>query len=241
MAENTPRHLADPDLERARAWWKDYGRPIVGGVVVALLGVTGYNYWQNQQQHRGEQASALYEQLRAHIDAGGHADAETGADSDSDSDSDSESDSESESGVDIETVAQLAGELMLDYASTPYAPHAAFSLAKIAVDGGDLERAAGALRWVVENADETRVVHVARLRLAAIYLAQNRAADAEALLQTGDPGQFAARYHELRGDAAFAQGDSARARGEWESGLQFLRRGDPARVLLQMKLDNFGQ
>ena len=234
MADEELRHPDDPELARARAWWNDYGRAIVGGVAVALVAVTGYNYWQNHQQTRAVEASGLYEQLRAEIGAAEEArDEAEGGESADDDDATSEDTAESEAAI-----ASLADRLMRDYASTPYAIHAAFALAKFAVESGDDARATAALQWALDNGNDDILRHVARLRLAALLLAGGRADEAADLLQASELPAFAERYHELRGDAAFQRGDRASARAHWQSGLDAMPRGDASRALLQLKLNN---
>ncbi|MDA8006613.1 MAG: tetratricopeptide repeat protein [Gammaproteobacteria bacterium] len=234
MADEELRHPDDPELARARAWWNDYGRAIVGGVAVALVAVTGYNYWQNHQQTRAVEASGLYEQLRAEIGAAEEArDEAEGGESADDDDATSEDTAESEAAI-----ASLADRLMRDYASTPYAIHAAFALAKFAVESGDEARATAALQWALDNGNDDILRHVARLRLAALLLAGGRADEAADLLQAAELPAFAERYHELRGDAAFQRGDRASARAHWQSGLDAMPRGDASRALLQLKLNN---
>ncbi|CAJ2376731.1 MAG: tetratricopeptide repeat protein [Gammaproteobacteria bacterium] len=234
MADEELRHPDDPELARARAWWNDYGRAIVGGVAVALVAVTGYNYWQNHQQTRAVEASGLYEQLRAEIGAAEEASDEAeGGESADDDDATSEDTAESEAAI-----ASLADRLMRDYASTPYAIHAAFALAKFAVESGDDARATAALQWALDNGNDDILRHVARLRLAALLLAGGRADEAADLLQAAELPAFAERYHELRGDAAFQRGDRASARAHWQSGLDAMPRGDASRALLQLKLNN---
>ena len=240
MADEELRHADDPELARARAWWNDYGRAIVGGVAVALVAVTGYNYWQNHQQTRAVEASGLYEQLRAEIDAAEEArdEAEDGESNDDNAASEDAADAEEDAAESETAIASLADQLMRDYASTPYAIHAAFALAKFSVESGDDARATAALQWALDNGNDDILRHVARLRLAALLLAGGRADEAADLLQAAELPAFAERYHELRGDAAFQRGDRASARAHWQSGLNAMPRGDASRALLQLKLNN---
>ena len=67
--EKLPQFAEDDDLARAKAFWKDNGKSIVFGIVLGLGGIAGFNYWQSYQQHQGESASALFDQMRPGIDA----------------------------------------------------------------------------------------------------------------------------------------------------------------------------
>ncbi len=66
-------------------------------------------------------------------------------------------------------------------------------------------------------------------------------ADNSTALQTlavPEPGQLAARYHELRGDAHFGLGDHVAARDEYMKALSLFDQGVVNSQLLQMKLDS---
>lgn len=216
------------EVERAKAWWNANGRAILVGVALGLGAVFGFNYWQNYQQTQAENASLLFDRL---LDAlgdeavAGNDAAEGGADGEGDAGSAS---------------AILAGDLMGEYARTPYAAHAALAVAKAAVEGGDLPRAVEALRWAVENARDGNLRHVARLRLAAVLLAQGEADAVLELLEVEERAQFAARYYELSGDAHLQKGDVDNARGAYQLSLDSLTPGAVGQRLIQLKRDNLG-
>ncbi len=70
MAEEKKLHFAeDDDVARAKAFWKENGKPIIAGIVIGLSGIVGFNYWQSYQQYQGESASQLYDQIRPGVDA----------------------------------------------------------------------------------------------------------------------------------------------------------------------------
>lgn len=315
MADDKPApkfRAGDSDMERARAWWHDYGRAIVAGAVIGLSAVVGFNYWQHREQTRAEAASDLFatmheliathagemaaaeaeaeakaaeeaaaaeaeaaEENAAEDESEGVADADTDdsaaetdvAEETAADDSADETAAETDSAESAETadadesaeaeepepgaetaaaIRDTAAELMSDYASTPYAVHAAFALAKLAVDDGDLAPAAQALEWILEHADTGDPVlsHIARLRLASVLLAQSEAGRAIELLrrpaEAGDAAGFAARYDELTGDAHLQNGDSEAARAAYRRGLERLSAGSIGHVLLKLKLDNLG-
>ncbi|MDD9855721.1 MAG: tetratricopeptide repeat protein, partial [Gammaproteobacteria bacterium] len=135
-------------------------------------------------------------------------------------------------------------ELMADYAATPYAVHAAFALAKLSVERGELAPAAQSLQWILDHTggDDAVLRHIARLRLASVLLAQNQPERAIELLRrpvdatTG----FTARYDELRGDAHLQSGDSDAARDAYRRGLDALSADSIGHFLLKLKLDNLG-
>ncbi len=52
----------DEDLVRAKAWWKENGSSIIGGVLIGTAMVVGYNFWQSYQEKHASEVAGLYEQ-----------------------------------------------------------------------------------------------------------------------------------------------------------------------------------
>lgn len=244
MADERKLHFAnDPQLDRVREWWQQHGRPIIGGLSLGLLAVAGFNYWQHHQQTRGEDASILFERLQAEIETAGEAEAEVEADTEADTDAEANAETDTDTDTDTKAtpaVETIAEELMSAYSATPYAAHAAFALAKFAVEDGDLAAAARALRWALDNGKDDTLLHIARLRLASVLLSQDEADEALALLNGANPEGFVARYDELIGDAYLHKGDVANAREAYQRSLEKLPSGADEHALLKLKLDNLG-
>lgn len=53
----------DEDVARAKAWWSENGKSIIGGVVLGTILVVGYNYWKDRETNQAEAASAAYSQI----------------------------------------------------------------------------------------------------------------------------------------------------------------------------------
>ncbi len=53
----------DDDVARAKAWWKENGTSIIGGIIIGLTAVIGFNYWKDYRQSTGEAASQLFQQV----------------------------------------------------------------------------------------------------------------------------------------------------------------------------------
>jgi predicted negative regulator of RcsB-dependent stress response len=172
--------------ERAKAWVRSYGGWILGGVLVALGGIAGWNWYQDRQTRLGLEASAKYEQL---TDALGK--------------------------NDLTRAKSLSAELERDYPKSPYVDQAHLFDARIAVEAGDLGKAETLLRGVMDRSKDDQLALVARLRLARVQLAQNKPDDALATLNGKPAGAFEARFHEARGDVLFAKGDKAGALKEY--------------------------
>jgi predicted negative regulator of RcsB-dependent stress response len=198
-------------VEKLRQWWKENGPFVIGGLVLGVLALSGWNYWQSWKIERAEQGKAAYDKL---VIAVQNADAET-------------------------TAAQLA-LMEQDYAATPYLDQGRLMAAKLHVDAGELEQAASQLRQLVDETGDMELGRIASMRLARVLLAQDDTDGALAALPLGEAGVFAPRYHELRGDILARRGELAAAREEYTLALSGSEVGivDPDAV--RMKLDALG-
>ena len=85
------------------------------------------------------------------------------------------------------------------------------------VDGKELDKAAAALKSVIDHSKDKQLALVARVRLARVQIAQQKPDDALASLDGVDPGAFGALFHEVRGDAEFAKGNKPAALTEYRA------------------------
>ncbi len=141
-------------------------------------------------------------------------------------------------------LSSIADELKENYQSTAYADLAAFAMAKHYVENGELDAAAAELNWVIENAKDAGIMHISRLRLASVLLAQQKPEKTLEILTAVEKSSFASRYHELAGDAYVLRGqdgDSKLADNEYRKSLDTLPAGSSNAGLIQLKLDNLGE
>lgn len=234
MAEPNRTQFVDSDLQRAKVWWKEYGRALAGGAVIGLFAVVGFNYWQHREQTQAETASNLFEDLR---DLVAMEAAAAAADEAAEADENEAAESEA-----AEAIEATADRLMTDYPSTPYAAHAAFVLAKHFVESDQLDQAGRPLEWIIDNTEDSALQHIARLRLASVLLAREETDSAISLLQAqvNDTAGFTALYNELAGDAYLQNGDPVGARSAYQSSMEQLPAGSVGRFLIKLKLDGLG-
>ena len=196
----------DEDLVRAKAWWKENGSSIIGGILIGTTMVVGYNFWQSYQDKHASEVAVLYEQYTQSSDSG----------------------------------AALGALLEVDD-KTSYAQLARLTAAKLAMDAGDAEQAEILLKAVLESKSDEGLRSVAVLRLATVYLANDKQ-DAALKLLDAQPDNglslFQARSQELRGDIYQRKGDAGKARESYASSISALQQlGQPA-SLIELKLDN---
>ncbi|MDX1454315.1 MAG: tetratricopeptide repeat protein [Gammaproteobacteria bacterium] len=198
------------ELQALKAWWNENWLFITVGLFISVGSVVGYRMWEARQLELTEQASNVFEAA-----------------------------SEAALDGDLETLAARTGTLESDYAGTPYAAQAALLHAAKLVENGELQAAAGKLRWAMNNSDDPELALLARLRLARVMLMTDQAADATSLLTAVEAGAYDALYQETLGDAALLQGDREQARAHYSEALALLD-GDAVgdRQMVEMKLQN---
>ena len=181
----------DEQLEHVKRLAAEYGPWTIGAVVLGLAFVTGYRYYQAHQDQRALAAGAQFEGMAFAVQRNDRAKAR-----------------------------QIADGLAKDFPGTPYADQAQLALAGLYVDQGEDANAITPLTAVMEHSKDAELKRVARLRLARVMIDQGKADDALNLI-SGDanPGPFAARYHDVRGDAYFAKKDPQKAAEEYKAAL----------------------
>jgi predicted negative regulator of RcsB-dependent stress response len=176
--------------EELRRWWADNWLWIVGGIVIGLGGLAGFQYWQKSKRQGAELDAASY---RAELDALG--------------------------GNQLDTAVAKAKQLRDLHPASPYADQADLALARSAVERNDLAEAAKRLKVVADSSRDPELRQVAKARLARVLIEQGKPDDALAQLDIATAGSFGALFHEIRGDALAAKGDAAGARREYDAAL----------------------
>jgi len=177
-------------IEQIRAWWKEYGAYVIGGLVLGIGAIIGYNQWQQSQHEAQLAASSAYEALLVHVDAG-----------------------------ELDEAEVAANEIVTNYGGTAYAAQSGLALARLYMDKNRDQDAADALLAVVNGKSGEELKNVARLRLARIYIYQDKAEAAVDLLKDQDVEAFAAAFGEVLGDAYTALGRTAEAQQAYQSAL----------------------
>jgi predicted negative regulator of RcsB-dependent stress response len=201
-------------VERLRAWWKENGLWIIGGLVAGVLLLVGWNAWQDYRLRQSEEASVIYATL-AEATANGRTE---------------------------DARAQL-DRLAEDYAGTPYLQQGRLALASALVRAGSLGEAEPLLSAVMKEAgsDDEELALVARVRLARLLAAQGESVRALAMTDAGDDaGAFSAALQEVRGDILADLGDTAKAREAYERAISAGATGAVDAEFVRMKLRALG-
>lgn len=202
-------YLSDKEqVERLRQWWRENGWFLIGGVALGGLAILGYNQYFAYKDRQGEGAAALYAMVKSEVDDGDTAEAET-----------------------------RFADLRAEFPRHAYTHQAALLLASGEVVTAP-DAAAEKLKFTMENSEDPELAMVARLRLARVLAYRNRQQEALALLNVTEPGQFAGRIAEIKGDIHAGLGETDAARTAYleamvAPGAELLDRG-----FLQMKLSD---
>ena len=121
--------------EQVTRWLRENGLWIIAGIVVGAAGLGGWHWYQDHLDSVGAAASAKYTEL---VQDFGKSDRTAGF--------------------------VAVGELERDFPSSPYVDQAKLMAARIYVDDGALDKAAGELQSVVEHSKDSELQMLARLR-----------------------------------------------------------------------------
>lgn len=195
----------EEQAEAIKKWIKSNGPAIIMGIVLGLGGLKGWEYWQQQQLENNAKASAEYEAQLLQI----------------------------ENTEIVELEAQLAAYKTRNE-NTTYNNFLQLKLAKKAVESGDFDVASTALNKVIAEPANAAIKHTATLRLARVLVANNKADDAIAMLNS-DADSYKHLYAQVRGDAYLAKGEVEQARQAYLMAQSGAANSNPN---LQMKIDN---
>lgn len=176
--------------DRIKDWFRENGLSLVGGVVLGLAGLFGWQQWQGSQRGQAEQASVTYEALLAAVRA-----------------------------QNLEDTEALLKELDDRFGKSPYTDQAHLAMARLQLERNRPEEAAAQLQRVVARGNTEVIRHIARLRLARVLIFQEKYDEALATLQKPGDSAFTAAYHDVRGDAYVGLNRYDEARREYEQAL----------------------
>jgi predicted negative regulator of RcsB-dependent stress response len=201
----------DEQLEAVKHLIVEYAPWLIGGVLAGAAVFFGLRYFHSYTDEQAFKAAAQFSAMTAALQKN-----------------------------DTKASRQIADGLMKDYPSSPYADQAQLTLARLAVDEGQLDKAIAPLTHVMNDSKDTELRQIARLRLARVMTDQGKADEAIKILPDPVPAAFAAPYHEARGDAYVAKKDLPHAATEYQAALTFADEGRIGASLLELKLQDIG-
>jgi len=201
----------DEQWEAVKRWIVENGLWVIAGVVLGVAGLVGFRYVENSRNDRALRASTEFSALTAALE-----------------------------GNDPGRSRQIAEGIIKDYPGSPYADQAQLTLARLFVDAGQQPSAVAPLTQVMSNSKDAELRRIARLRLARVLTDEGKPDEAIKTLAEDGAGAFAARFHQVRGDAFYAKKDYKSAVTEYQAALGS---GDPSSAdaaLLELKIADLG-
>lgn len=195
-------------IEELRAWWSEYGRYVIAGVVIAVGGLVGFNQYTSHKLAAQVEASELFVTLAENVADGKLDEAES-----------------------------IADDLANNYANTTYAAQSRLAMARLYMDKNRDQDAVDVLAELLAMRGNDALKNVGRLRLAHVLLYQDKPQEVADLLEGVEVAAFAALYDELLGDAYVALGRIAEAGDAYRRAMADPAPNPTIdRALVQMKL-----
>ncbi|MYM94277.1 YfgM family protein [Duganella vulcania] len=193
-----------------KAWWDKYGNLTSWVLIAGLAAYSGFVGWNKYQGNQAAQASALYDEVQAAVEAKDNA-----------------------------KVLRAAGDMESKFGGTAYAAMSALTAAKSSFEANDLKSAKAQLQWAVEHGgDEFKAV--AKVRLAGLLLDEKAYDEALKVLAGEVAPQFAGSVADRKGDVLAAQNKLTEARAAYQAALEATDKKNPGRQLIQLKLEAIG-
>ena len=202
-------------VDQIKAFWQQYGNLITWTLTLALAGFAGWNAWNYWQREQAGNASAMFEELERAAQAN-----------------------------DVERSTRVFADLKERFAGTAYAQQGALLAAKVQAEKGQADAALLSLAWAADNAVDSEIRSIARLRAAGLLM-DKRQYDAaltqlDAAAQGKNANDFEALVADRRGDVLLAQGKTAEARKAFEAAYKALDAKLEYRQLVDAKLTAMG-
>ena len=178
----------EQQVEAIKRFWQQYGKAILGGVVLGLAALYGFRFYQAEQRGAAEQASVEFNQLALKRDAAAPTE---------------------------DWLAQAQGYIDSGKGNN-YAVLAALLAAKDAVTLQQYDKAEAQLSWVVTNSTTAEIKAVAQLRLARLQREQGKLDAALATINSTMPQSFTAIQAELKGDILLQADKPAEAKAAYQ-------------------------
>lgn len=204
-------HEEQEQLDSIKAWWKQYSNAVTWFLIAAFATYAAWNGWNYYQRHQSAQASQLYEEVQKAITT-----------------------------KDLVKVQRTTADMEAKFSRTAYAQMSALAAAKYAFDLNDLKLAKEQLQWVISNGIDDEYKAIAKIRFAGILLDQKSYDEGLKLLSGDYSIQFSGLVADRRGDFFVAQNKIDEARASYQLALDKVGQKNPARQLIQMKLDAIG-
>ncbi|HEY8159523.1 MAG TPA: tetratricopeptide repeat protein [Methylobacter sp.] len=191
----------EEQVEALKRWWKENSTAIVVGLVVGIVIILGWNYWQDHKKAQAAQASATYDQLLKALDENK-----------------------------TESADKLAERMQEQFKGTEYAAFSGLLEAKLKTQQGDLAAAKQILKTIAAEPNK-QLSNIAKIRLVRLMLATGEYEQGLQVINEVDAkaaASYSANYDELVGDLYVALDRLDEARTSYQNAM---RNGQPSPLL----------
>ena len=199
-------------VELLKKWWDEHGSALIIGLVLGLVVIFAWQFWQKKQALTQVSAASAYQTLVT-----------------------------MSLSKDTDLYITRAQSLIKTYPRSPYAVLSSFLLSHAEVVKGNYEAAYQANEWVMKHADDVSFKQIARIRAARLRLAQHEPDQALALLNTVDDPNFAILTDEVKGDIYVVKHDFNAAKKAYIAAEQDAPDSPVLLPVLQLKLSSLPQ
>ncbi len=176
-----------------KGWWKENGQATIVGLILGVVVILGWNYWQDYQKQQAEQAAGVYSELVKALAS-----------------------NQKDSG------AKLVEQIESQFKSSDYALLGDLLMAKSKADQGDLAAAKPILEKVAASSNK-ELSNIAKIRLVRLLMANKEYEQGLKLINDIDPAtsaSFSGQYDELVGDLYVALDRIDQARTSYQNALR---------------------
>ncbi|MBN4063536.1 tetratricopeptide repeat protein [Cardiobacterium sp. AH-315-I02] len=205
----------EQQIEALKGWWKENGTSLILGLAVGVSGLFGWRYYVQQDNLQAVLASDLYMQVMQQVSEQ-HV---------------------TQQNMD-DTIFDINNQLINEFSNTPYAALSSLVLAKYEYEKGNVDAAIAQLELAVKHASDDQIKQISSLRLARLYIEQEKYTEAQSLLNEPHDAAFGAQFEELKGDLHNAKGDAEQARIAYDKAIAL--QGMAASKWLKLKRQNLG-
>lgn len=197
--------------ERVRAWLRNNGGTLLGGMALGIGLIFGWNWWQDSRVEHRITAATQFDALVRAADEG-----------------------------DLDTAGIMAQSLIDGFADTPYALFGQLRLAELNNQQGAIDAARQALDTASGlKIEDAALGALLGLRIAQLEISMDQPQAALDRLASIDPA-FIALTAQLRGDALVKLGLADQAREAYREALTRMDSTEPLRQIVERKLAELG-
>nr|WP_040579775.1 tetratricopeptide repeat protein [Methylobacter tundripaludum] len=191
----------EEQVEALKRWWKENSTATIVGLVMGIVIILGWNYWQDHKKAQSAQASATYDQLLKALDENKN-----------------------------DSVDKLAQRMQEQFKGTEYAAFSGLFQAKLKSQQGDFAAAKQILKTIAAEPNK-QLSNIAKIRLVRLMLATGEYEQGLQVINEVDAkaaASYSANYDELVGDLYVALDRLDEARTSYQNAL---RNGQPSPLL----------